>query len=277
VDHDSYSVVSMCVNLVANVVVSDEFKDIVKVKAEKTGDWRTRNPESAPEKHRSQKQKIIFVIGGPGSGEIERLLLNSFTETWSLSGKGTQCERIVKKYGYTHLSSGDLLREEVKSNSPLAQEINKYMEKGALVPNKLILNMIKNAMDAKMSTSNGFLIDGYPRQVEQGIEFEKEVHKHTQFYLLSFLLCFKIGTCELVLHIDASEDTMVKRLLKRGETSGRVDDNEETIRARLKIFSEHTKPVIDHYTHQGKVHHINSEIAPEEVFQEVEKILDKLN
>ena len=98
------------------------------------------------------------------------------------SGKGTQCERIVKKYGYTHLSSGDLLRDEVKSNSDLAKEINKYMEKGALVPNKLILDMIKKAILERVDNSNGFLIDGYPRQVEQGIEFEKDVR--AEYYFL---------------------------------------------------------------------------------------------
>lgn len=98
------------------------------------------------------------MVGGPGSG------------------KGTQCERIVAKYGYTHLSSGDLLRAEVKSGSARGQMLNEMMEKGELVSNQIVLDMIKDAMLNKIETSNGFLIDGYPREVDQGIEFEKQVN-----------------------------------------------------------------------------------------------------
>ncbi len=100
---------------------------------------------------------MIFVVGGPGSG------------------KGTQCERIVAKYGYTHLSSGDLLRAEVASGSERGKQLNELMQKGLLVSNQFVLDMIKDAMLKNVSTSKGFLIDGYPRQVDQGIEFEKQV------------------------------------------------------------------------------------------------------
>jgi adenylate kinase len=97
------------------------------------------------------------------------------------SGKGTQCERIVKKYGYTHLSSGDLLRATVQSGSPLGNQLNELMQKGLLVPNELVLDMLKEAMIAKASESKGYLIDGYPRQVDQGIQFESEVIKYKKF------------------------------------------------------------------------------------------------
>ena len=110
------------------------------------------------EENELKKAKVIFVVGGPGSG------------------KGTQCEKIVNKYGYTHLSSGDLLREEVKSGSERGKHLNELMQKGILVSNQLVLDMLKDAMLAKMKTSKGFLIDGYPRQVDQGIEFEKQVN-----------------------------------------------------------------------------------------------------
>lgn len=119
--------------------------------------------------------KIIFVVGGPGSG------------------KGTQCERIVKKYGYTHLSSGDLLREEVKSGSERGKYLNDLMQKGLLVSNQIVLDMIKDRIVKNLSKSKGFLIDGYPRQVDQGIEFERQVNLilitilesffHNQIYL----------------------------------------------------------------------------------------------
>ena len=104
-----------------------------------------------------KNSKIIFIVGGPGSG------------------KGTQCEKIVAKYGYTHLSSGDLLRAEVQSGSDLAKQLNELMQQGKLVPNELVLGMIKKAMLEKVATSKGFLIDGYPRQVDQGIQFEEQV------------------------------------------------------------------------------------------------------
>lgn len=98
-----------------------------------------------------------FLSGGPGSG------------------KGTQCERIVKKYGFTHLSTGDLLRDEVASGSARGKELTAIMEKGALVPLETVLQLLKEAMTAKAATSKGFLIDGYPRELDQGIRFENEV------------------------------------------------------------------------------------------------------
>ena len=97
------------------------------------------------------------MVGGPGSG------------------KGTQCEKIVDKYGYTHLSSGDLLRAEVKSGSERGKQLNEMMQRGELVPNEIVLDMIRDAMLANADKSNGFLIDGYPRQVDQGVEFENTV------------------------------------------------------------------------------------------------------
>ncbi|MGH0119041.1 UNVERIFIED_CONTAM: hypothetical protein FKN15_061710 [Acipenser sinensis] len=165
-----------------------------------------------------KNSKIIFVVGGPGSG------------------KGTQCERIVQKYGYTHLSTGDLLRAEVSSGSERGKKLSAIMEKGELVPLDTVLDMLKDAMIAKVDVSKGFLIDGYPREVKQGEEFEK-----------------KIGAPTLLLYIDAGAETMVKRLMKRGETSGRVDDNEETIKKRLDTYYKATEPVIAFYEGRGIV------------------------
>uniref|UniRef100_G3X212 Adenylate kinase 1 n=1 Tax=Sarcophilus harrisii TaxID=9305 RepID=G3X212_SARHA len=169
-------------------------------------------------KEKLKNSKIIFVVGGPGSG------------------KGTQCEKIVEKYGYTHLSTGDLLREEVSSGSERGKKLSEIMEKGELVPLDTVLDMLRDAMVAKVETSKGFLIDGYPREVKQGEEFEK-----------------KIGTPTLLLHIDAAAETMTERLLKRGESSGRVDDNEETIKKRLETYYSATEPVIKFYEGRGIV------------------------
>uniref|UniRef100_A0A2D4Q353 Adenylate kinase isoenzyme 1 n=1 Tax=Micrurus surinamensis TaxID=129470 RepID=A0A2D4Q353_MICSU len=188
-----------------------------------------------------KNHKIVFVVGGPGSG------------------KGTQCEKIVQKYGYTHLSTGDLLREEVSSGSDRGKKLSAIMEKGELVPLDTVLDMLRDAMLAKADQSKGYLIDGYPREVNQGVEFEK-----------------KIAAPTLLLYVDAGKDTMVKRLLKRGETSGRVDDNEETIKKRLETYYKATEPVIAYYEKKGIVRKVNAEGAVDEVFKQVCTHLDVL-
>uniref|UniRef100_G1U107 Adenylate kinase 1 n=1 Tax=Oryctolagus cuniculus TaxID=9986 RepID=G1U107_RABIT len=174
-----------------------------------------------------KKAKIIFVVGGPGSG------------------KGTQCEKIVHKYGYTHLSTGDLLRAEVSSGSARGKKLSEIMEKGQLVPLETVLDMLRDAMVAKADTSKGFLIDGYPREVQQGEEFERRIAQPT-----------------LLLYVDAGPETMKQRLLKRGETSGRVDDNEETIKKRLETYYKATEPVIAFYEKRGIVRKVRPPAPP---------------
>lgn len=114
-------------------------------------------PQSDLEKLRTSKIPVIWVLGGPGSG------------------KGTQCARLVEKYGFQHLSSGDLLRDEVQSGSDKGKEISDMMVKGMLVPRAVVLDLLKQAMLKNVSTAKGYLIDGYPREVEQGEDFEKDV------------------------------------------------------------------------------------------------------
>ncbi|CAF0891757.1 unnamed protein product [Brachionus calyciflorus] len=222
---------------------NEVFKDIEKImngESVQTLDEYLKEREEKLKK--LEDSKIIFVVGGPGSG------------------KGTQCEKIVEKFGFTHLSSGDLLRDEVKSGSERGEMLNEMMQKGELVPNEIVLDMLKEAMIEKVDESNGFLIDGYPRKVEQGLEFEK-----------------KIGEPEIVLFVDASDETMKERLMKRGETSGRVDDNEDSIKNRLDTFHQATQPVIDHYDKQNKLKKVDSERAPDLVFEDIEKILNDVN
>ncbi len=110
-----------------------------------------------------KEAKVLFVVGGPGSG------------------KGTQCEKMVERYGYTHISSGDLLRAEVASGSERGRKLNCIMKKGKLVPDKVVMDMIKETMLAKIKTANGFLIDGFPRKVDQADQFEREVSRLRAF------------------------------------------------------------------------------------------------
>lgn len=194
----------------------------------------------APVSSDLSKSRVLFVLGGPGSG------------------KGTQCEKIVAKYGFTHLSTGDLLRDEVASGSARGKELTAIMERGDLVPLDTVLTLLKEAMEKKAATCKGFLIDGYPRELAQGQKFEKDV-----------------ASVECVLYFEVSDETMTKRLLKRAETSGRVDDNEETIKKRLKTFHDLTQPVVDYYGTQNKVHTIKAEGTVDEIFGVVQKCLDK--
>lgn len=125
--------------------------------------------------------------------------------------------------------------KQVASGSPRGKELNEIMERGELVPLEIVLDLIKEEMMKKLSASKGFLIDGYPREKEQGILFEKNVAPVT-----------------LVLFFDANEDTLVKRLVHRGQTSGRVDDNEETIKKRLHTFNANNDKVVAQYTEKLK-------------------------
>jgi len=179
---------------------------------------------------------IVFIVGGPGCG------------------KGTQCAKIVEKYGYEHLSSGDLLRAEVQSGSARAAELQAVMTRGELVPNQTVLDLMKEKIDSKPD-AKGFLIDGYPRTVDQGKAFEEQ-----------------IGACTAVIYLEADSDVMVERLLERGKTSGRADDNRETIQNRLNVFSEQTVPVVTHYT--SKLSKVNGLQSIDGVFEDVCKAMD---
>ncbi len=186
---------------------------------------------------------VLFVIGGPGSG------------------KGTQCEKMVAKYDYTHISSGDLLRAEVASGSERGKRLEKVMKRGLLVPNNVVLDMIKEKMLEEVKKgSKGFLVDGYPRAVEQGVEFETE-----------------IVPCAIVLNMVASDRTMKDRLLNRGKTSGRSDDNEAAVAQRLKVFHESTAPVLEYYEKAGKLRNVNGEATADQAFAECKKHIDKFN
>jgi len=185
------------------------------------------------------KLPVIWVLGGPGSG------------------KGTQCDKIVAKYGYTHLSSGDLLRAEVQSGSERGKQLTEIMTKGDLVPMFVVLDLLAEAMISKLDGSKGYLIDGYPREVQQGKEFEAEILPCTQ-----------------ILYFDVSDATMTERLLNRGKSSGRADDNEETIKKRLNTFHQHSKPVIDAYA--SKCKSIPAERDPNDIFSDVCATLDAL-
>ncbi len=178
------------------------------------------------------------------------------------SGKGTQSERIVEKFGLVHLSTGNLLRQEISDKTPLGLEARNFMDKGQLVPDEVVIGMIDSCLE-KHAGAKGFLFDGFPRTLAQAEALDK---------LLSFK---KTSICK-VLALDVSEDELVKRLLKRGETSGRSDDtNEAVIRQRFAVYRNETEAVAGHYKEQGKFERIRGEGSVDEIFQALSSCIDQ--
>ncbi len=172
------------------------------------------------------------------------------------SGKGTQSDKIVERFGLIHLSTGNLLRQEIVEKTPLGLEAKKFMDKGQLVPDEVVIGMIDSCLE-KHPTAKGFLFDGFPRTIAQAEALDK-------------LLSLKKTSIAKVIALEVSEDELVKRLVKRGETSGRSDDtNEIVIRKRFSVYKNETQPVADHYDQQGKLDTVPGEGSVDDIFQNI--------
>jgi adenylate kinase len=170
------------------------------------------------------------------------------------SGKGTQSQNLVSKYRLKHLSTGDLLRSEIGQQTPLGIEARNFMDRGELVPDEVVIGLISTALETNPDVE-GFLFDGFPRTDAQAEALDK-------------LLQLKKTDIAIMLALDVSEEELVKRLLQRGQTSGRSDDADVTvIRSRIQEYENKTKPVADYYNRFGKVVHIKGEGTVEEIFK----------
>ena len=169
------------------------------------------------------------------------------------SGKGTQSENIIGAYHLQHLSTGDLLRTEVSNQTPLGVEAKKYMDQGMLVPDEVVIGMISTRID-EVGNARGFVFDGFPRTEAQAQALDK-------------LLDFKGTSINMVLSLEVDEQQLIKRLINRGASSGRSDDNEDVVTKRIKEYHAKTKPVAGYYDRQGKLVHINGEHSVEETFK----------
>ncbi len=178
------------------------------------------------------------------------------------SGKGTQSEKLITKYGLKHLSTGDLLRSEIANQTPLGIEAKNFMDKGQLVPDEVVIGMISTALETNPE-AKGFLFDGFPRTDAQAEALDK-------------LLQLKKTSIAVMLALDVSEDELIKRLLYRGQSSGRSDDIDETvIRSRIQEYENKTKPVAAYYKQFKKVVHIKGEGSVNEIFELLCKEIDK--
>jgi len=179
------------------------------------------------------------------------------------SGKGTQSEKLIAKYHLKHLSTGDLLRSEISNKTPLGLEAKMFMDKGNLVPDEVVIGIIGDALDNNPG-AEGFLFDGFPRTAKQAEELDR-------------LLTIKNTCIDVMLALDVSEEELVKRLLKRGETSGRTDDsNEQVIRARIIEYHKKTAAVADYYQQENKVVMVKGEGTVEEIFSRLSGEIERL-
>ncbi len=178
------------------------------------------------------------------------------------SGKGTQSEKLIDKYGLVHLSTGDLLRKERQLKTPLGIEAQQFVDKGQLVPDEVVIGMISSALDDN-AEARGFLFDGFPRTVAQAEALDK-------------LLELKKSSIALVLFLDVNEEELIKRLVNRGKTSGRTDDADENIqRKRQDVYKNETLPVAAHYARSKKVVNVNGIGGIDDIFSRLSAQIDK--
>jgi|SRR5690554_6299560 adenylate kinase len=177
------------------------------------------------------------------------------------SGKGTQSDMLIKKYGLVHLATGNLLRDEISRQTKLGLEAKNYMDQGKLVPDEVVIGMIRSALEEN-SNAKGFLFDGFPRTVAQA-------------EALDALLAEKSAEINMMIALEVSEEELIKRLLNRGKTSGRSDDvNTDIIKARIQEYLDKTTPVADYYQKSGKVKNVKGEGSVEEIFNSLCQEID---
>ena len=186
----------------------------------------------------------IVIFGAPGSG------------------KGTQSARIVEKYGVSHISTGDVLRAEIKEGSELGKVAKGYIDQGQLLPDALIIDILASVLDS-LKDSRGVIFDGFPRTIPQAEALKKMLSERGQ-------------DVSVMLDLDVPEDELIDRLIKRGQESGRADDNLETIKKRLTVYSEQTSPLKDFYKAEGKYQHINGVGSMDAIFDEIASVISTL-
>ncbi|XP_044076343.1 UMP-CMP kinase [Siniperca chuatsi] len=193
------------------------------------------------------KPQVVFVLGGPGAG------------------KGTQCSKIAESYNYTHLSAGDLLREErAREESEFGQLIASYIKEGRIVPVEITINLLRKAMEETMKKDEKkfrFLIDGFPRNEDNLQGWNKVMDGKADLKFVLFFNC--------------SNEVCINRCLERGKSSGRTDDNRESLEKRIQTYQQSTQPIIQLYEKHGKVRTVDASHSVDEVFAHVKAILDK--
>jgi adenylate kinase len=185
----------------------------------------------------------IIIFGAPGSG------------------KGTQSALLKKKYNLLHISTGDMLRAEIAAGTELGKLANSYITQGHLVPDEVIIDMLSEKLEQRDQNNNGIIFDGFPRTVAQAEALETMLAGHGE-------------AIDCMLEIDVEEQELISRLLKRGQESGRSDDNLETIQNRLQVYRHQTAPVMGYYGRAGKYCHVEGNGTIDDIFGRIAEKLD---
>ena len=186
----------------------------------------------------------IVIFGAPGSG------------------KGTQSERIVEKFGINHISTGDVLRAEIKNGTELGKTAQGYIDQGQLIPDELMIDILANVFDS-FKDSKGVIFDGFPRTIAQAEALKQ-------------MLADRGQEVSVMLDLEVPEEELMTRLIKRGKDSGRADDNEETIKKRLVVYHSQTAPLIDWFKKEEKYQHINGVGTMDSIFADIVSAVAKL-
>lgn len=179
------------------------------------------------------------------------------------SGKGTQSEKLIEKYGLHHISTGEVLRDHIRRGTELGKIADSYISKGQLIPDDLMIRILDHVLENEAMDKDGVIFDGFPRTIPQAEALKELLRKR--------------GTdLHAVVGLEVPEEELVERMLNRGKLTGRADDNPETIKNRLKVYHDQTYPLRDYYTGEGKYLPIKGTGAVDEIFDSISSKLDSL-
>lgn len=188
----------------------------------------------------------IVIFGAPGSG------------------KGTQSDKIIERYGLFHISTGDVLRDNIRRGTELGKTAKAFIDQGQLVPDELVIDILAQVLDEnKENAREGVIFDGFPRTIPQAEALEQ-------------LLADRDMQIDAVVGLEVPEEELIKRILLRGQLSGRTDDNEETARKRLEAYHNQTSPLKAYYEQQGKYRSINGLGTIDGIFDLIKEALDNV-
>ena len=186
----------------------------------------------------------IVIFGAPGSG------------------KGTQSALLIEEYGYYHISTGDVLRAQIAQGTELGKIAESYISKGQIIPDELMIDILDDVLAAHPESAKGVVFDGFPRTIHQA-------------ETLDALLAKRNGQVDIVVGLEVEEEELIVRLINRGKTSGRSDDNLETIKKRLDVYNSQTNVLRDHYMAQGKYEAVHGMGSIEDIFATIKTLVEK--
>ncbi len=206
--------------------------------------------------------KRLFGIGTNSTNSYKKMV-NLILFGPPGSGKGTQAAKLVDKYGFLHISTGDLFRYEMGNDTPLGLEAKSFIEKGELVPDSITIGMLKNKVQANPDVK-GYIFDGFPRTIDQSKALDQLMESLDQ----------KI---DKLIALSVKDEEIISRILERGKTSGRADDNDESIiRNRINVYNENTRQVYDYYDKKGVSSSVDGLGTIDEIFTRLTDVIDQV-